>query len=133
MMTYHLSILATAYLQAGAVDKGLATLQEAFTLVERTGERFWEAELQRLQGELLLQLSAQNAAAAEAALIFADHKNPRHPLGQRGHELVGVGRIVGRGDIIVVNPALSHKRIGWAGCSKGPDRRLTAVELRLLW
>ena len=67
MLTYHLSFLATAYAQAGAIEKGLATLQEAFALIARTEERFWEAELHRLQGELLLQLSPQNAEAAEAA------------------------------------------------------------------
>ncbi|MBN1402546.1 MAG: AAA family ATPase, partial [Anaerolineae bacterium] len=47
--------LAEALAQAGRVDEGLALLDEALAQVERTNERSWEAELRRLQGELLLQ------------------------------------------------------------------------------
>jgi predicted ATPase len=43
----------------------LTTLREALTLVETTGERYYEAELHRLQGELLLQ-AAPDVARAEA-------------------------------------------------------------------
>ena len=38
----------------GQTEEGWRVLAEAFVLVERTGERFWEAELHRLKGELLL-------------------------------------------------------------------------------
>jgi predicted negative regulator of RcsB-dependent stress response len=34
---------------------GLAALDEALALVEQTQERFWEAEIHRLKGELLLK------------------------------------------------------------------------------
>jgi predicted ATPase len=47
--------LAEALGRAGRVDEGLALLDEALEQVERTNERSWEAELRRLQGELLLQ------------------------------------------------------------------------------
>lgn len=33
------------------VDEGLSTLAEALTIVERTGEKYMEAELYRLKGE----------------------------------------------------------------------------------
>jgi predicted ATPase len=48
----------------GYFEDGLATLDEALALAERTGERLWQAELYRVRGELLL---AQSAAASRAA------------------------------------------------------------------
>jgi predicted ATPase len=41
-------------------------LAEARALVERTGERFWETELYRLQGELMLQKLAVPEATGPA-------------------------------------------------------------------
>ena len=52
---YALAFLARAYGQDGQSDKGQQVLDEALTLVHRTGERCYEAELYRLKGELLLQ------------------------------------------------------------------------------
>jgi predicted ATPase/class 3 adenylate cyclase len=48
-----LALLAEAYGIAGQTDKGLSTLDEALDLVHQTEERWWEAELYRLRGELL--------------------------------------------------------------------------------
>jgi predicted ATPase len=53
--TYYLALLAEAYGALGQAEKGLAVLAEAMTLVTHTGERWWQAELTRLQGELRLQ------------------------------------------------------------------------------
>jgi predicted ATPase len=39
----------------GQVETGLRLLAEILATVEKTGERVWEAELYRLQGELLMQ------------------------------------------------------------------------------
>jgi predicted ATPase len=47
-------LLAEAHLGGQRVDAGLAAVDEALAIVERTGERYWEAELHRLRGELLL-------------------------------------------------------------------------------
>jgi predicted ATPase len=52
---YALAFLARAYGQEGQGHKGQQVLNEALTLVHRTGERCYEAELYRLKGELLLQ------------------------------------------------------------------------------
>jgi predicted ATPase len=56
--SYYLCLLAEAYGRAGLPRSGLAELEAAQTLVEKNDERFWEAELYRLRGELLLQDSA---------------------------------------------------------------------------
>jgi len=45
---------------------GLGVLAEALAAVHTTGERFYEAELYRLQGTLLLTQSAHQTADAEA-------------------------------------------------------------------
>jgi predicted ATPase len=63
---YYLSLLAEAYGQAGQPEAGLTALTEALTLVAATEERWWEAEVYRLQGSLLLQLSLPDVGQAEA-------------------------------------------------------------------
>jgi len=52
--TYFLALLAEAYGRAGQVAEGLRLLAQALTVVRTTGEQVYEAELYRLQGELLL-------------------------------------------------------------------------------
>ena len=37
------------------MEEGLSAVADAFTIVDNTGERFYEAELYRLKGELTLQ------------------------------------------------------------------------------
>jgi len=61
-----LGLLAEAYGQVGQHEQGLLTLEEAQAAVNSNGEHYWEAELHRLQGELLLQQSPDNATEAEA-------------------------------------------------------------------
>jgi predicted ATPase/DNA-binding winged helix-turn-helix (wHTH) protein len=47
--------LAEAYGKAGQAEEGLSVLAEALGTVNKTGERYYEAELYRLKGELTLQ------------------------------------------------------------------------------
>jgi class 3 adenylate cyclase/predicted ATPase len=54
---HHLALLAEAYGGVGKSDEGLAVLSEALELSSNTDERFYEAELYRLKGELTLQQS----------------------------------------------------------------------------
>src|SRR5262249_23857890 len=61
-----LALLADADERAGRSAMGLGVLDEALALVEEMDERWWEGELHRLKGRLLLSLAANNAAAAEA-------------------------------------------------------------------
>ena len=62
----HLGYLAEAYGQAGQPEAGLSVLDEALTLVEATEERWWEAEVSRLKGELLLRLPRPDIPQATA-------------------------------------------------------------------
>jgi predicted ATPase len=63
---YFLALLAEAYGQAGQPEAGLTVLTEALSLVAKTEERWWEAELYRLQGTLLCQRSRLDVDQAEA-------------------------------------------------------------------
>jgi predicted ATPase len=63
--SYFLALLAEAHGTLGEPAAGLAVLTEALALVETTGERWYEPELYRLKGALLLQQSLDNQADAE--------------------------------------------------------------------
>jgi predicted ATPase len=53
--TYYRALLAEAAGFRGKSEAGQQLLAEAFAAVQRTEERYWEAELYRLQGDLLGQ------------------------------------------------------------------------------
>ena len=57
---YYLALLAEAYGKVEQAEDGLTALAEALEAVDRTGERYYEAELYRLKGELTLQSSVQS-------------------------------------------------------------------------
>ncbi len=61
-----LTSLIEAHKKLEQPDEGLTVLAEAQSLVEKTGEHYYEAELQRLNGELLLLQSPGDPAEAEA-------------------------------------------------------------------
>ena len=63
---YLLILLAEAAGLLGQPEGGLATLEEALTLLEQTGERYYEAELHRQRGELLL-LRAEKSHSAQGS------------------------------------------------------------------
>jgi predicted ATPase len=68
---YFLALLAEAYETMGQPAEGLRTLTEALTLVDKTGERWYEPELYRLKGALLLQQSSDHQAEAERCFHHA--------------------------------------------------------------
>jgi predicted ATPase len=55
LLPCNLAMLVEAYAQVGQPEEGLNVLTEALAAVNATGERFYEAELYRLTGELTLQ------------------------------------------------------------------------------
>jgi DNA-binding winged helix-turn-helix (wHTH) protein/predicted ATPase len=65
---YWLGMLAEAYGKAGQINEGLTALAEALAVVEKNGECYYEAELYRLKGALLLGQTAPDACQAEACL-----------------------------------------------------------------
>ena len=72
---YYLALLAEASAQVGQTTEGLEALAEALATLAKSGVRWWEAELHRLRGELLLQHAGAQPGEAEAcfqqALVIA--------------------------------------------------------------
>jgi predicted ATPase len=63
--------LGRAHALNGEVGKGLQLVESAILIAERTGERWWEAELHRAKAEILLRASPPDAAATENSLRHA--------------------------------------------------------------
>jgi predicted ATPase len=68
---YYLALLAEASGIQGEPEEGLTVLAEALMLVDTTGECWYESELYRLKGELLLQQDSDQQAEAEACFQHA--------------------------------------------------------------
>src|SRR5262249_56579509 len=51
---YYLALQAEAYGHIGLPAEGLGCVAEALAAINKSAERWWEAELYRLKGELLL-------------------------------------------------------------------------------
>jgi TolB-like protein/Tfp pilus assembly protein PilF len=61
----YLALLGEACGAAGQLAEGLSLLAEALAFAEQSGERFFEAEIYRLRGELLLKSEAPQAEVEE--------------------------------------------------------------------
>src|SRR5262249_24854216 len=68
---YFLALLAEAYGTRGQPTAGLEVLAEALTRVDTTRDRWYEPEIYRLKGALLLQQSADNHAEAQACFYHS--------------------------------------------------------------
>jgi predicted ATPase len=65
---FFLGFLADAYLRAEQLTEGLAVVEEALSLASQTQERWHEAELWRLKGELARQSGSECLPEAENCL-----------------------------------------------------------------
>jgi predicted ATPase len=96
--TYHLVLLAQALAARGRRDEGFATLRDAMTLAEETGERFVEAEIHRVEGNLWLFRNG----SAEAETCYMRSLDVARAQGARSLELRAAADLArlwaGRGD-----------------------------------
>jgi predicted ATPase len=77
---YFLALVGTTHGAAGRAAVGRHLLAEALDRVQRTGERWFEAELHRLQGELLRPTGADRAMAEccfQRAMALARAQNAK--------------------------------------------------------
>jgi class 3 adenylate cyclase/predicted ATPase len=81
IMPYYLSLLASVLAREGRGSAALEALDKALRLAEKTGERWFEAELHRLKGEAFLHGDATNRAEPEAcfhrAIEIAQQQNAK--------------------------------------------------------
>ena len=68
----YLAAMAEAYAAMGQAERGIAVVDEALAEVERTGERWWESEIRRLKGDLILTASPRTAGARRQSTADAD-------------------------------------------------------------
>jgi predicted ATPase len=68
---YQLALLAQAHGKSGQTHEGLTLLEQALAAVDKTGERYYEAELYRLRGELTLAGAGPVEQAAEECFLKA--------------------------------------------------------------
>ena len=86
---FQLSVLGDAYTQAGRFEEAHAALDEGLALAEKNDDRFQEAELHRLKGELLLAESPDQTAAAEDCFRPGHRDGPapaEQGVGAAGHD-----------------------------------------------
>jgi predicted ATPase len=62
---YFLALLVEEHGKVDQTEEALSVLAEALALVPRSGDRYWEAELHRLKGEMLLIQAMPDRAQAE--------------------------------------------------------------------
>jgi predicted ATPase len=65
------SYLAEALLMSGEIAGAESALQDAFAFVERSGERFWLADLYRVDGQIALRRPEIDRDRAEACFLKA--------------------------------------------------------------
>jgi class 3 adenylate cyclase/predicted ATPase len=70
-LSFLLISLAEVHWRAGRVDEGLHVLDEALSVVHSNDEHYYEAELYRLKGELLLLQTAIAEQQAESSFQYA--------------------------------------------------------------
>jgi predicted ATPase len=82
LLPYFLALLAEAYGKVGRAKEGLTTLAEALATVNKTGERWCEAELYRLKGTLTLQSKTslgQVSGKSQASQNKSEDTSTQHP------------------------------------------------------
>ncbi len=96
--TFHLVLLAQALAARGRHEEGFATLRDAMTLAEETGERFVEAEIHRVEGNLWLFRNG----SAQAETCYKRSLDVARAQGARSLELRAAADLArlwaGRGD-----------------------------------
>jgi adenylate cyclase len=99
---YFLALLAEQHARAGDLEQGLLLLGEALAALQATGERCWEAELYRRQGETLLK---RRDGRDEAGVAFSHALAVARYQGARAIELRAAASLA----------RLEHQPGGWEG------------------
>ena len=77
---HYLTLLSAVYGKAGLVEQEWTALTEALEIVKSTGERWWEAEIHRIKGELLLRRASPTEEVEDCfrqALAMAQHQQAK--------------------------------------------------------
>ena len=115
---FTLAMLAEVYLRKKRIDEGLATLSAAQKLVRVEGERCWQAELLRLEGELLLEQSEPSVSDAEQCFAEAMKvAQEQHATMFELRAAISMARLLKK-----LNRSDAAKSVLQTVCSKVPER-----------
>ena len=70
VLPYYLGLLATACADNGRIAQGVHAVDDALQVVDKTGQRLWEPELQRKKGELVLLAAGPTGTEAGEACFL---------------------------------------------------------------
>ena len=82
---FWLALLGEGYARAGQVEEGLRVLAEASAMAQTRGLRVWEAELNRLQGELWLQRATRRRTHPRQKPVLRQALEIAHRDSKRNH------------------------------------------------
>jgi class 3 adenylate cyclase/tetratricopeptide (TPR) repeat protein len=98
--SFNLSCLADAYARAGNFSRAIDYADQAIAEIERTAERWWAAEAQRIKGRILLAATPSDGRRAEdcflAALKSAQAQNAKFWQLRAAHSLASLWSTQGR-------------------------------------
>jgi predicted ATPase len=98
--SFNLSCLAEAYARAGNFVRAIDYAEQAIAEIERTGERWWAAEAQRIKGKILLAATPADGRRAEdcflSALKSAQSQNAKFWELRAAHSLASLWSAQGR-------------------------------------
>jgi adenylate cyclase len=115
-----LALLADACGRGGQIEAGLGALEEALVTADKHAERFYEAELHRLQGELLLRKCRKTAAKPAPRDIQQSH--------------AASGETTGRAPLQMAAEACFQRALDIARCQGAKSLELrAALSLSRLW
>jgi DNA-binding winged helix-turn-helix (wHTH) protein/predicted ATPase len=92
--SFNLSCLADAYARAGDFARAIDYAEQAIGEIERTGERWWAAEAERIKGKILLAANPADGRRAEqcfrSALKSAQSQNAKFWQLRAAHSLASL-------------------------------------------
>jgi predicted ATPase len=117
---YYLGLLAEANRRIDRTTEGLNLLREALELAERTDERWYEAELYRLRGEVLVAKSDSDGAELWFSVHSRRHRHRTRNCGNSARP--AASPTSGATKVSAPKPANSSRR-SIAGSPRGSTRR----------
>ncbi|HYL59889.1 MAG TPA: AAA family ATPase [Candidatus Acidoferrales bacterium] len=116
MVPYFLGLLAEAHANAGQQTEGLSVVEEAQTVVNRSRECWWEPELCRLKGELMLNRAGGHEPSSEVQKAAAEYFHQALDMAARLNE-----------KSLELRAAMSLSRL-WSEQGKKADARRILIE-----
>jgi predicted ATPase len=122
---YFLALLAEASAQVGQTTKGLEAVTEALATVAKSAVGWWEAELHRLKGELLLHTEGRKASHRRRSRGERGVRNAALTAEECFHQALNIARRQ-QAKSLELRAAMSLSRLWQQQGKQGEGRQLLA-------